>query len=418
MRRTLGRILIPVAAACLAVTASLAQTLSQGSRPLSSPALPSVIPLAGAAPASLPAVGPTEAQLHHAFKGKTLVRTDTRGFHRTVALHGSHGRLITGPALAALLSEGPVPEPPATLLASAAETGAAPSRPACTQADSLARLRCWDSLAHVRASEPRALREERRRAADTLEAGEEPKRRQGGSTYDDGTPEEVQEARNRGYWGRFWVDMGREDWDWSGDDWAVVIYVVVGIIVVGAFVLVGGKALYDLVVNRYDFPVFREVGARYSYSALDMRDGGGSLFRNAHLTGGRFAFGVERDMLTLGLALEGGWIDLSLRGLDLEDPVEYQGGYLLGGPMVRFGRHEPMAVTLEFLNGTSDHGSIGLISMSRLAVAGKTAWGPVVGAHLGAVFLDLRFTDGLVFRRGDFNRDLSLLFGVDLAWEW
>jgi hypothetical protein len=188
--------------------------------------------------------------------------------------------------------------------------------------------------------------------------------------------------------------------------------------VVGVFVLGGGKVIYDLIVNREDAPVFKELGARFSYSGLSMYGNDGTaLYRDAYLYSLRFAIGVERNIMSLGLAAEGGSINLNVRGFSgSRNSLDFQGAYLVGGPMVRFGNYHPLAFTLEFLNGTSNHRSIGWISKSRMTLAGKTRQNLLVGAHLGAVFYDLRFTDGLVFRRGDLNRDLSMMLGLDLGY--
>lgn len=459
MKPTLRRNLYPILLALVAVSASLAQSLSRGFPPQEGRT--DFIP-----PAYSPIPGPTEGQLHSAFAGRTLIRTDPRGFQRLVALHGARGRLITGPALAALVMGGP-PErraSPDKHPARSAARGSGAARPGsprgtggeeplearpdsarlCDKADSLARRACLDSLASARAAEtgrrngdsdrrngdaaaaqgdstvsPRALREiEARR--DTVYLGpdgeevERPPTRDAASTED-----EVQAARTQGYIGQLFVDMGNGgDWNWGDGDWAVIIYVVVGVIVVGAFVLGGGKALYDLVVNREEAPVFKEVGARFSYSGLSMYGNDGTpLFRDARLYGLRFALGVERSIMSLGLAAEGGSVNLSVRGLaGARKSLDFQGAYLVGGPLVRFGNYHPLAFTLEFLNGTSNHRSIGWISKSRMTLAGKTRQNLLVGAHLGAVFYDLRFTDGLVFRRGDLNRDLSMMVGLDLGY--
>ena len=303
----------------------------------------------------------------------------------------------------------------------------------CRQPDSLRRKRCLDSLA--RATGPRALREIEA-AHDTAAAGGADRRAGDAAARNRGAvlvtdadrdadaeagADDIQKQRNRGYYSQFFLDLSRGgDWDWDLDEWAVVIYVVVGVIVVGAFVLWGVKALYDLAVNKDDSPVFKEAALQFSYAGRTLRDADGSeMFRDAWLMGGRFAFGVEKPVVSFGLALEGGSIDLSVRALDTDrEIVDVRGGYLVGGPLIRFGSYRPLAFTMEFLNGTSDHSSIGWISKSRMTLAAKTRGGLTYGAHLGAVFYDLRFSDGLVYRRGDFNRDLSVLFGVDAGWSF
>jgi hypothetical protein len=236
----------------------------------------------------------------------------------------------------------------------------------------------------------------------------------------DGSEDEVRRERTRSYIGGFFYDASRSDVDLDSDDWAVFLYVVIGVLAVGAFLLFGIKALWDLAVNKDGSPVIKEAGLRYSYSGLAMRaEDGAPLYRDAHLLGARFAIGVDKGLMAVGIAAEGGSIDLSVSRLDRAAPdVDVHGGYLVAGPMVRFGDYRPLALGLEFLNGTSDHRSIGWISKSRMTLQGKVGGGLIVGAHLGAVFYDLRVADGLIFRRGDLNRDLSLMAGADVGWDF
>jgi hypothetical protein len=420
MKPSLRRNLFPLLLALVAVSASLAQSLSRGFPP---PEDPAGFDLAAfSSPPSLPGI--TEGQLQTALPGKTLIRTDSRGFQRAISLHGTHGRLITGPALAALAQGHPGARSDSSRVCDRAG------------ADSLARRACLDSLRRAgldpardrrdttagrgkTPDAPRALREiEERR--DTVYLGPDGEEVERPATVDASSlDDEVREARTRGYVGQFFVDLGNGGgWDWGDGDWAVILYVVVGVIVVGAFVLGGGKALYDLLVVKEDAVVFKELGARFSYSGLAMPGNGGTtLYRDAYLYGLRFALGVQRDVMSLGLAVEGGSINLRVRGFPGErNALDFRGAYAVGGPMVRFGNYHPLAFTLEFLNGTSDHPSIGWISKSRMTLAGKTRHNLLLGAHLGAVFYDLEFTDGLVFRRGDLNRDLSMMLGLDLGY--
>lgn len=417
---------IPWSAALCLIAAGLARPLqaaghSAGTAPEAWSSLPFVPGPAASAPEAWHTPGGvTETRLRAALPGRTFIRLPSGELPRIAALQSPQGRFLSGPALAASLSRASAP----------AGDSLARAVP-CPQPDSLLRRRCLDSL--TRASGPRALRE-LAAARDSAPGGgprsgggadPEARKARASLAEADGEAaadaEDIQAQRNRGYFSQFFVDLGRGgDWDWDLDEWAVVIYVVVGVVVVGAFVLWGAKALYDLAVNRDDSPVFKEAALQFSYTGRTLRYGdGATLFRDAWLMGGRFAFGVEKPVVSFGLALEGGAIDLSVRAPDTDrEIVDVQGGYLVGGPLVRFGRYRPLAFTLEFLNGTSSHASIGWISKSRMTLASRTRAGLTYGAHLGAVFYDLRFSDGLVYRRGDFNRDLSVLFGLDAGWSF
>ncbi len=225
--------------------------------------------------------------------------------------------------------------------------------------------------------------------------------------------------RTVGYVGNFMLDIQNGHWNMDSKGWAALIFIGVGVVVAGAFIGYGFATLYDMAVNKEHYPVFREIGLRYSYSGENWEDGGPRLYRNAQLLGARYAMGLDRNGLGLGFAVEGGYIDLALRGLD--NPAEafnFEGGYLVGGPLVRFGSNRPLSLNLEFLNGASNHPSIGWISKARVALEGDVGHGWLLGAHVGAVFYDLHFQDGLIQRNGDFNRDLSLVMGLDSGWEF
>ena len=143
------------------------------------------------------------------------------------------------------------------------------------------------------------------------------------------------------------------------------------------------------------------------------------MYRDAYLAGLRFAIGFDRPGMGIGLSAEGGYIDVFLRSIS--DPArtfDFRGGYLVAGPMIRFGDNDPWSFSLEFLNGTSSHESIGWISKSRMTLQAKVSEHMLVGGHLGAVFYDLHFFDGLGLREGNFNRDLSLVWGLDTGWEF
>lgn len=413
------------------------------------------------------ASGPTLADLRAAFPGRDLRQVDSDQFRELVASHGGQGRLLTGPELRyalapAAAAASPAPTASATHATPASVAPASVSRPAmppaCKTLPPAKRKRCRDSLtvaavadsspdsAAVAAApaladtlEPRALREVQAKAAhrrDSLARDSLTRlgKRDGDaqrnaallalpvdeSDYDD-DESEVQKARATGYAVNVIADVSQSGGgDWGGEDWAAVFFVVIGVVVVGAFVLYGFKTIYELATNQEDYPLFMEGGTRFSYSGKAWRDGvGPDLYRNAYLAGLRFAIGYQRPYMGIGLSMEGGYIDVSLKGAD--NParsLDFHGGYLVAGPMLRFGRNDPMSFSLEFLNGTSNHSSIGLISKTRMTLAGKVGDHALIGAHLGAVFYELDFLDGLAWRSGAFNRDLSMVYGLDLGWEF
>lgn len=377
---------------------------------------------------SAPAPGITIAQLHSSFPGRAMRQVDSVEFGRIARLHGHEGRLLTGTALAS--AAGTKGHQAASPSHSGSRRDTLADSLLCRSADSLRERVCRDSLARLRQAQalpakPQAPKGRAKPLAsgpadsvgmDSLRIA---RLREINAEFDPGEEADgsaVDRERTRGYFGQFFLDLHDGNWKWD-DDWAMVIYVVVGVIVVGAFILYVPKVLYDLATNGEKLPVFKEVGLRYSYSGQRWEDGGPALYRNANLFGARFTLGLDRGSLGIGVTAEGGYIDLALRGVDDPSRVfDFQGGYAVAGPMVRFGDNRPFSLNLEFLNGTSSHRSIGWISKSRMTVQACMESGALLGVHLGAVFYDLDFLDGLVLRSGNFNRDLSLVMGVEAGW--
>ncbi|MDB5104024.1 MAG: hypothetical protein JWP91_1713 [Fibrobacteres bacterium] len=373
-------------------------------------------------PAALDLGGPTVTEFKAAFPGAAAKKVDPITFNRYVSLHSGQGRRLTGPALAAAIGG----NDPARDRSVKPEPGAF-----CDSLLPKARKPCRDSLhrdsvmrygsRRVQPQPARIHEEEEPAGRDTIVLGTDPGR---GAEADHLDTEEGAVRTN--WFLNLFVDLtDREDGHghggggWSGDDWAAIIYVVIGVVVVGAFVIYGIQAIAELAINQEDAPLFFEAGLRLSYSGKAFEDpnGSGALYRDAYLGGLRFAMGFDRPGMDLGITVEGGYIDVFLRSLaDPSTTFDFKGGYLLAGPMLRFGDNDPWSFSLEFLNGTSDHESIGWISHSRMTLQAKVAEHVLVGAHLGAVFYDLHFLDGLGVRKGNFNRDLSMIYGLDVGW--
>jgi hypothetical protein len=386
-------------------------------------------PVADALPA-----GPTVIELQAAFPGRALRQVDPIAFQRLVAAHPDRGRLLTGPELAAFTAatkpasshEEPRRNPAifsfkdSVAYGDSAEGPAPAVRARMPQADTARQdttafqphdgrpAAHGDDRPHVFGNDS-AVRE------DAIPGG----MAKGARAETDAT--EYERERAKGWFFNFFADASDGHASWDGGDWAAILYVVIGVVVVGAFLVYGVQTLYDLAVNENDDPVFMEAGVRMSYSGKAFRDPSGrdDLYRDAYLAGLRFAIGIDRPGMDLGLAVEGGYIDVYLKGMsNPAKAFDFKGGYLVAGPMLRFGRNDPLSFSLEFLNGTSNHANIGWISKSRMALQTKVGSHTLLGAHLGAVFYDLHFLDGLGWRNGDFNRDVSLVYGLDAGWEF
>jgi hypothetical protein len=367
--------------------------------------------------------GLSESRLRAAFPDRPLRRMDPAAFDAFVRAHAGEGRFLDGVRLAAAL-DGSAPAHSAAP-ATAASVAAPGSR--CDTLPPAARDRCRDSLARAPAGPPlpRALREMQAQEGASPDsqpfAAKEPHPSGPDQNLDQARAGEAEETK--GWIANLIADIGEcghKDCKMDGHDWAAVIYVVVGVVVVGAFIIYGAETLAELILDQGQYPLFQEAGLRLSYSGHPWRDGAGAdLYRDAYLAGLRYAIGFDRPGADVGLAVEGGYIDIRLRPLEGPgDAFDFRGGYLVAGPLLRFGSFDPACFSLEFLNGTSTHPSIGWISKARMALRFRMGKHESIGGDLGAVFYDLSFLDGLALRRGDLNRDLSLIGGFDFGWEF
>lgn len=384
------------------------------------------------APAALDLGGPTVPEFKAAFPnraGRVVQKVDPVTFSRYAGSHSGQGRLLTGAALSAVVAAAGAPAVETAQVAGPPRTLAD-----CDTVPPAIRERCKDSLTGKAVSPrtPRALREmqelkaartDSRTGDDTLILGDDPERddRADHTRVDEDLDDD---GKRHNWFVNIFADVregGGGGGGWTGDDWAAVIYVVIGVVVVGAFIIYGVQMLGEMALNQEDYPLFTEAGVRLSYSgkAIEDQQGVGKLYRDAYLAGLRFAVGFDRPGMGIGLAAEGGYIDVFLRSSsDPSRTFDFKGGYLVAGPMIRFGDNDPWSFSLEFLNGTSSHESIGWISKSRMTLQAKVTEHMLVGGHLGAVFYDLHFFDGLGLREGNFNRDLSLVWGLDTGWEF
>jgi hypothetical protein len=412
-----------------------AESVSPASSIPSIPSIPSDPPAASAPSPALNLGGPGVPEFNAAFPnrpGRAVQKVDPVTFSRYVNSHSGQGRLLTGAALTAVVAAAGSPAVETTPVKPEVAKPAKPKmaaealRLSCDTMPTESRPRCRDSVAYLdtvaSSHAPKALREMQERDAvrrDSLARDD----RTDHARVDD-NPDDSEDQRYHNWFVNIFADAregGGGGGGWDSDDWAAVIYVVIGVVVVGAFVIYGVQMLGEMAMNQEGYPLFMEAGARLSYSGKSIEDqqGVGELYRDAYLAGLRFAIGLDRPGMGIGLTAEGGYIDVFLRSAS--DPArtfDFKGGYLVAGPMIRFGDNDPWSFSLEFLNGTSTHESIGWISKSRMTLQAKVSEHLLVGGHLGAVFYDLHFFDGLGLREGNFNRDLSLVWGLDTGWEF
>jgi hypothetical protein len=413
----------------------------------------------GMGPTASAATGPGERDLRTAFP-LPAYRMEPAAFAAFVRTHAGEGRLLTGAQLASALDRNALPaagggsparaagDPirPASVPATPDPGPPVPSAVAAAPADTT-HPAARDSAAPAG---PRALRELQAKEAARRDSLARARSRALGHRDTEVTPQSalpdtqtavvgepsvadgdqnLQDARAadadeaKGWFANLFLDWregGGKGVGLDAHDWAAIIYVVVGVVVVGAFIVYAAQTLVELAFNQEHYPLFQEAGLRLSYSGHSWRDGAGAdLYRDAYLAGIRYGIGFDRPGADIGVAVEGGYLDIHLSPADgVGDAFDFRGGYLVAGPLLRFGSFDPLCFSLEFLNGTSTHANIGWISKARMALQARFGRHEVMGVNLGAVFYDLAFLDGLGWRQGDFNRDLSLIGGLDFGWEF
>jgi hypothetical protein len=231
--------------------------------------------------------------------------------------------------------------------------------------------------------------------------------------------EKVQRSRLAGYGVQF-----ASEWNMGGDskELALALFVAAGVITVGAFVIYMPKLIYDLVQNENKHPIIHKMTGTYAYTQNDW-DGGGTFSTSpelhTHLAGLKYSVAIQKPSAAIGLTIEGGYLRSRLLGLaDWEPAWDFEGSYWLAGPNVEFFPRSPVGLGFEFLNGSSTSPDIGWISKAQTALRWRATPHWTYSPYIGALFYEMRFWDGYVFRRGNLNRDLTLLGGLEAAYSF
>ncbi len=271
----------------------------------------------------------------------------------------------------------------------------------CDQLDTLSRIECLDSIQKAVSVNQQLL------PSDSL-ASSAPEDRE----YS------VKTDRTMTYVAAFVHDVGNKG-DRKFSDWGEWVYVAVVVVVVGGAIIFLPKVIYDLSVNKNDVPVSQEVKGAYTYSGSNWEGGGGDLYRGTHMTDLQYTVFLASPKVGLGLTINSGYIVTRLEDIARPDQgYQFSGAFFLLGPQLRIGTRSDWALTFDYLNGTSTAKQIGWISKAQMGLQYKFPSKLVLGLTLGSLFYDLNFFDGLVWRRGSLNRDMTLQIGSSLGWSW
>jgi hypothetical protein len=199
------------------------------------------------------------------------------------------------------------------------------------------------------------------------------------------------------------------------DELAIIIYVAVGIIVVGAFIVTGAKVIYELIFEKKSFPIWRELGVSGIISGNTINDEeSSSNLQGTDLASVHFSLGLQKKRLGIGISVEGGYASLRVRkNLKPDELFDANGFFFLFGPVMQFGNKEPFYLHLEFLNGTSSQTSIKWISKATVSARTKVSQNVFLGLQVGALYVRLSQLDGLLIKSWEINDEFSLLLGLE-----
>ena len=224
--------------------------------------------------------------------------------------------------------------------------------------------------------------------------------------------------RTHTYFASFITDVSNTNADL--DELAVVIFVAVGIVVVGAFIITAGKVIYDIIFKRKYFPLWREIGLSGMISGETInRNKSSTYLEETDFLSILFGLGLEKELLGIGVRAELGYIHLRIENeLDPKEFFNAKGFYFLFGPIMRFGDKKPFSLNLEFLNGTSNDTSIGWLSKAMISGRIKTRRHLYYGLQIGAIYMKLSQLDGLLIKNREINREFNLLMGIETGYEF
>jgi hypothetical protein len=183
----------------------------------------------------------------------------------------------------------------------------------------------------------------------------------------------------------------------SGEDFAVVLFVVVGVFVVAVWVVYAGVYVADVLIGR-EHEYWWDLETHSSWLVGGAEEG--ALF------GAKLATGIVEQDVQVGIAGEFGYLDMDVDVEDSDRTVELKGMYGLAGPAIRWIMDtgpNPSYFSLELLAGTSEHQETRLISTAKAGLNLGIGDRFRLGLTLGSLYVDLEANEGLPLEQSDFN---------------
>lgn len=182
----------------------------------------------------------------------------------------------------------------------------------------------------------------------------------------------------------------------GGDEAAMIIFAVVGLVVIVAWIPYLPVLIHDMVANDdKNLKVHHMISAQWNPFTSDVP-------RNGSLAGFRYSFFEDRkDLernLKMGFALESGYYLIKER-------ERYEGGYWLAGPSIAVGAIESdsLMVKIDLMGGSSFDSDLGLISRAELSMNWLFHSKLSLGVSVGGLYMNVK----------ESSDDLSFVTGIN-----
>lgn len=201
-------------------------------------------------------------------------------------------------------------------------------------------------------------------------------------------------------------------------DFAAVMFIVIGIVVIAALFVYAGKYIVDAINKEGDYFYWWDIGTHYITLATDNGEHGN--FTGIKLGGGF----VAHTSAHFGLSLEVGQLDLDLvyKNNAIPQRLTTEGNYWFVGPTVRWllGNLDTEKTInnshfyFELLGGSSDQSQIEMMGIARVGFNTGINKHLRLGLHYGAFYLGLNEDEGIA-NDGD---NLWNMFGLEIGYQF
>jgi len=188
------------------------------------------------------------------------------------------------------------------------------------------------------------------------------------------------------------------------DELAGVIFVMIGLVVVFAFVAYAGAYVYHWAAHGLRRSGWYSLGLG-AYGFGNSKEWGG-------LQAARFGLGIKDLGLEWGLGAELGRINSTLALEKDGSKLEVNGGYGAAGPMLVYRPQANQRFFLEFLAGTSEHKEVHLLAKAMVGANWQSDEGWYFGVNTGTLMVSLKSSLGYIRNKNPYN----WLTGLELGY--